>query len=193
MLRTTAALAGNLRVSVPLMVRPPGAAAEGNLTAAVMTEVPLGPVDGGERARLAEIARRSRGLYSGTRTLASNFAMRAAGAVLPPPVHAWFARTVYGGAMFQAIVSNLPGPEASLSLVGAPMTAYPILPLAPGVPIAVGALSWSGVFRVGVATDPALIEDAEALAGAMRIVYDELAAGGSARLASPVAQRREVV
>ena len=47
-----------LRVAVPLMVRQPGTAAEGNLTAAVMTNVPLGPLP--EPERLAEVARRSR-------------------------------------------------------------------------------------------------------------------------------------
>jgi hypothetical protein len=180
---------GLLRVSVPLMVRPPDAAAEGNLTAAVMTEVPLGPIDGGEPARLAEIARRSGRLYTGTRTLAGNFAMRAAGALLPVPAHAWFARTVYGGFMFQAIVSNMPGPDVPLSLAGTPLAGvYPILPLAPRAPIAVGALGWDGVLSVGVATDPALIEDASVLAAAMTAVFEELRAGRSARFAPPVAQ-----
>jgi diacylglycerol O-acyltransferase len=178
---------GLLRVSVPLMVRPPGASAEGNLTAAVMTEVPLGPVDGGETARLTEIARRSGRLYTGTRTLAGNFAMRAVGAIFPVPGHAWFARTVYGGRLFQAIVSNMPGPDVPLSLAGAPLAGvYPILPLAPRAPLAVGALGWDGVLSVGVATDPALIADPAALAAAMTAVYDELRRGSSARLAPPL-------
>jgi diacylglycerol O-acyltransferase len=182
-----AAPRGLLRVAVPLMVRPPDAAAEGNLTAAVMTEVPLGPVTGGEVARLAEITRRSRRLYTGTRTLAGNFAMRAAGAVLPVPAHAWFARTVYGSFMFQAIVSNMPGPDVPLSLAGAPLAGvYPILPLAPRVPIAVGALGWDGVLSVGVVTDPALVDDVASLADAMKVVYDELHAGSSAGLAAPM-------
>jgi len=177
---------GLLRVAVPLMVRPPGAAAEGNLTAAVMTEVPLGPVDGGEPARLAEVARRSRRLYTGTRMLASNFAMRAAGVVLPVPGHAWFARTVYGGRTFQAIVSNMPGPDVPLSLAGVPLAGvYPILPLAPSAPIAVGALGWDGVLSVSLATDPALVADVASLADAMKVVYDELHTGGSVPVASP--------
>jgi diacylglycerol O-acyltransferase len=178
---------GLLRVSVPLMVRPPDAAAEGTLTAAVLVEVPLGPVAGDEVARLAEISRRSRRLYTGTRTLASNFAMRAVGALLPVPAHAWFARTVYGSLMFQAIVSNMPGPDVPLSLAGAPLAGvYPILPLAPRAPIAVGALGWDGVLSVGVVTDPALIDDVASLADAMKVIYDELSAGSSAGLAAPL-------
>jgi hypothetical protein len=178
---------GLLRVSVPLMVRPPGAAAEGNLTAAVMTEVPLGPVPDGEKGRLAEVTRRSGRLYTGTRTLASNFAMRAVGAILPVPGHAWFARTVYGHRMFQAIVSNMPGPDVPLHLAGPPLAGvYPILPLAPKVPIAVGALGWDGVLSVGVAVDPALIPEAARLADAMKVIYWELGGESSAHPAPAV-------
>jgi hypothetical protein len=37
---------------------------------------------------------------------------------------------------------------------------YPILPLAPGTPLSVGALSWGGVLGIGLATDPELIDAA---------------------------------
>jgi hypothetical protein len=182
---------GLLRVAVPLMVRPPGATAEGNLTAAVMTDLPLGPIAGGEPARLAEIARRSRTLHTGTRALASNFVMRRVGGALPVPAHAWFARTVYGGRFFQAIVSNMPGPAERLSLAGAPLAGvYPILPLAPRAPLAVGALGWDGVLSVGIVVDPALTGDVQAFADAMKVVYDDLLQGGSPGLPAPVLQDR---
>ena len=162
-----------LRVAVPLMVRQPGAAAEGNLTAAVMTNVPLGPL--AEPERLAEVARRSRVLHTGTRALASTFVMRRVGGLMPVPVHAWFARTVYGGAFFQAIVSNMPGPRYPLSLAGARLIGvYPILPLAPRAPLAVGALSWDGALFVGICVDPALVPDAPALAAAVGAAFAEL-------------------
>jgi hypothetical protein len=162
-----------LRVSVPLMVRQPGAAAEGNLTAGVMTNVPLGPL--AEPERLAEVARRSRVLHTGTRALASTFVMRRVGGLMPVPVHAWFARTVYGGAFFQAIVSNMPGPQAPLSLAGPPLAGvFPILPLAPRAPLAVGALGWDGALCVGICVDPALVSDAAALAAAVGAAFAEL-------------------
>jgi hypothetical protein len=162
-----------LRVAVPLMVRRPGAAAEGNLTAAVMTNVPLGPLP--EPERLAEVARRSRVLHTGTRALASTFVMRRVGGLMPVPVHAWFARTVYGGAFFQAIVSNMPGPRYPLSLAGARLVGvYPILPLAPRAPLAVGALSWDGALFLGICVDPALVPDAAALAAAVGAAFAEL-------------------
>jgi hypothetical protein len=177
-----------LRVSVPLMVRRPGAAAEGNLTAAVMTNVPLGPL--AEPERLAEVAGRSRVLHTGTRALASTFVMRRVGGLMPVPVHAWFARTVYGGAFFQAIVSNMPGPQYPLSLAGARLVGvYPILPLAPRAPLAVGALSWDGALFVGICVDPALVPDAAALAAAVGAAFAELSRStGGAH--APTAPRR---
>ena len=61
---------------------------------------------------------------------------------------------------------------------GAPVVhAFPLLPLAPGVPLAVGSLGWNGTFCVGISADPALVPEAEAFGRALRAVVDELAAG----------------
>jgi len=162
-----------LRVAVPLMVREPGSSAEGNLTAAVMMDLPLGPL--AEPERLAEVAAHSRRLRTGTRALASRFVMRTVGQLLPPPLHAWFARTVYGARFFQAIVSNMPGSNRPMRMAGSDMAAvYPILPLAPGAPLVVGALGWDGTLFVGISADPALVADADALGATIRAVLDEL-------------------
>jgi hypothetical protein len=162
-----------LRVAVPLMVREPGSSAEGNLTAAVMMDLPLGPL--AEPERLAEVAAHSRRLRTGTRALASRFVMRTGGQLLPPPMHAWFARTVYGARFFQAIVSNMPGANRPMRMAGSDMAAvYPILPLAPGAPLVVGALGWDGTLFVGISADPALVADADILGAAIHGVLDEL-------------------
>jgi len=162
-----------LRVAVPLMVREPGSSAEGNLTAAVMMDLPLGPL--AEPERLAEVAAHSRRLRTGTRALASRFVMRTVGQLLPPPLHAWFARTVYGARFFQAIVSNMPGSNRPMRMAGSDMAAvYPILPLAPGAPLVVGALGWDGTLFVGISADPALVPDADALGATIGAVLDEL-------------------
>ena len=54
---------------------------------------------------------------------------------------------------------------------------YPILPLAPGAPLAVGALSWAGSLGIGVATDPASL-DARVLTTRMECTFGRLAKGG---------------
>ena len=60
----------------------------------------------------------------------------------------------------------------------------PILPLAPGVPLALGALSWHGTLGVGLATDPELL-DADLLTGEMAAVLDEFATGAVQSGAGP--------
>ena len=50
----------------------------------------------------------------------------------------------------------------------------PILPLAPGVPLALGALSWHGALGIGLATDPELL-DADLLTGEIAAVLAEFA------------------
>jgi WS/DGAT/MGAT family acyltransferase len=164
------------RVAVPLTMRAPGTSAEGNVTAAVMADLPVDARS--EPDRLADIAARRRRLHTGSRALAARFVMRRLGRLMPPPLHTMFARAVYGRRTFQAIVSNLPGPKTTLTMAGAVLTgAFPILPLAPGAPLAVGALSWEGRLHVGISADPVLLEEPAALAAAMREVLAELTAG----------------
>ncbi|MEX0427351.1 phosphatase PAP2 family protein [Nocardioides sp. DS6] len=160
-----AASAGRIRVAVPLMVREPGAAAEGNATAAVMVDVPLRADDTG--ALMDEIATVTARLRRPTRALASRWVMAHLLRIFPEPCVGWFARTVYGHRFFDGIVSNMPGPTQQLSMAGSDLVeVYPILPLAPGAPFVVGALSWDGVLGVGLATDPGLV-DARAVTTAM--------------------------
>jgi diacylglycerol O-acyltransferase / wax synthase len=162
-----------LRVAVPLMVREPGAAAEGNLTAAVMIDLPTGPL--AEAERLARIVAAGARLRTGTRAIASRFVMHSVGNLLPPPLHAAFARATYGRPFFHAIASNMPGVDQQLTLAGALMReVYPIIPLAPGAPLAAGVLGWHGSFSLSITLDPALTPDVGAFAAAFTAVLKEL-------------------
>jgi hypothetical protein len=156
---------GTLRVAVPLMVRAPGDAAEGNATAAVMVDVPVREAPTEEL--YDEISRRTARLRTPTRALASRWVMAHLLRLFPEPAVGWFARTVYGHRFFHGIVSNMPGPTDQLTLADVPMVeVYPVLPLAPAAPFVLGALSWNGVLGVGLATDPVLV-DADRVAAAM--------------------------
>ena len=129
-----------VRVQVPVTMRVPGAHPDGNATGAVMIELPLDRMP--ESDRLAEIGRRGLRLRTGTRALGSRFVIGVVCEMLPAPVLSRFARTVYRHRFFQAIMSNMPGPVGTYRLAGAPITeVYPIVPLAPRVPLAVGSLS----------------------------------------------------
>lgn len=156
---------GSLEVSVPLLVRAPTAAPQGNATAAIILDVPAREAFD---ELLEEVTRRSRRLRRPTRAAASRFVMASGLRLLPEPAAAWFARTVYGARFLHLVASNLPGPSQDLTILGRdPTGVYPILPLAPGTPLALGALSWGRDFGIGLATDPVML-DAQAVADALR-------------------------
>ncbi|WP_176611840.1 phosphatase PAP2 family protein [Actinomadura sp. WMMB 499] len=171
----------SLRAAVPVTLRapaPPGrgrTAVPGNLTAALRLDVPVDrrPL----RDRLAVVHRSAERRRASGRAVASTAVLRLLGA-LPPPLHARAARAVYRDRFFGAIVSNMPGPDVPMSLAGAPLgDVHPILPLADGVPLAVGALSWNGSLHVAVTAEPRLLPEADGFAAGLARAFDELSAG----------------
>jgi diacylglycerol O-acyltransferase / wax synthase len=166
-------LPSKLLVSVPLMAAEPRAGFGGNVTAAVMVEVPLGDMP--ESERLAAVAKAGARLRTGTRVIASRFVMHTVANLMPPIFHRWFARSVYGGRFFNGIASNMPGATWQVSFADFPLiTAFPIIPLAPGTPFVVGVLGWHGSFSMSVATDPAFVDDVDLFLKEFRQVLDAL-------------------
>jgi hypothetical protein len=163
-------------------MRVPGAHIDGNASGAVMVELPLDRI--AESDRLAEIGRRGRRLDSGTRALGARFVVGVVCEMMPAPVLSKFARTVYGYRFFQAIMSNMPGTVGTYRLAGAPITeVYPVVPLAPHVPPAVGSLSWGATMFLGVSVDRALI-DADGFTAAFRATLADLLSAGVPSLRS---------
>ncbi|MGW6194632.1 WS/DGAT domain-containing protein [Kribbella sp. NPDC055110] len=123
---------------------------EGNATAATLIEVPVEgrPFD----ELLAEASARTDRVRRPTRAMASRFVMATGLRAAPEPFARWFAPAVYGPRFLHAVVSNIPGPTIPMTFAGVPLhTAYPILPLVPGTPLAMGAVSWNGLLGVGLA------------------------------------------
>ncbi len=150
--------ATTVRAMVPVTARlRAGAdpAGTGNRTAAVAVDLPVAP--GPVRARVAAVARaleqgRSRGQAEGSA------AVLAALGRLPRPVQRWFARLTYGGRFFHLVVSVLPGVRRPLHIGGGLVTeVVPVLPLAEGVGVAVGAIGWGRTLGLGVAVDDAVL------------------------------------
>ena len=162
-----------LRASVPIMARQRSPSGSGNVTAAVMIDLPLSAMD--LDTRLAHIGRHSTRLLTAPRVLASRFVMTTVLGALPATLQRACARAAYGPAFLQAIVSNMPGPTVPMTLTDVPLEfVVPILPLAPGAPLAMGALSCNGVLGLGLATDPQYL-DADTLLAAMQQGLRELA------------------
>nr|WP_246241928.1 phosphatase PAP2 family protein [Flexivirga aerilata] len=149
---------GRLRVSVPMMLRAPGSGDDdGNLTAAVLLDTPARGASIDELRD--EVCRKAAPLRSPTRALASRWVMASALRAVPRTGRRAFARNVYGPKYFQAIVSNMPGPDRPFTMAGLPVgRVLPILPPAPGIPLTVGALSWDGHLGITVVTDAAVLD-----------------------------------
>jgi hypothetical protein len=149
------------------MVAPHATKRAGNATAAVMMDLPLTAMPAADL--LAHIGNQSSRLLTPARFMGARFVMSTVAGALPAPWQRWFARSVYGPGFLQAIVTNMAGPPVEMSIAGiALQEVTPILPLAPGAPLALGALSWAGRLGIGLAADPQYL-DASALATAMTV------------------------
>ena len=85
------------------------------------------------------------------------------------------ARWLYRSAWFDLIVSVIPGPRTARYLVDSRVEqAYAVLPLAQGVGLAVGAMSWDDVLTVTVTYDPVLLPDGERLAALLAPVLEAM-------------------
>ena len=167
-----------LRAAVPLTLRPPAppghgrSAVAGNRTAALRLDVPVGPLPA--RDRLLAVHRSAEHRRRSGRGLASTAVLRGMG-LFPVPMQAWAARGTYRARFFGAIVSNMPGPSVEMSFAGVPLReVYPLLPLADGVPLGVGALSWSGRLYLSITAEPHLMPEARDFDIRLRQAFERL-------------------
>ena len=93
---------------------------------------------------------------------------------------------------FQAVVSNVPGPDQPLFLLGRRLlAAHPAVPLAEGHAVSIGVLSYHGRLHVGVYADRAAVSDADDLARGVASAFDALRLAGSERPDRPPPPWRE--
>jgi diacylglycerol O-acyltransferase / wax synthase len=102
---------------------------------------------------------------------ASAFVLRAMN-LLPAPLQRVIARTAFTSRRFSLIVSVFPGTRQSRRLLGAQVTeVFPVLALADGVGLALGAVTWGRSLSIGIMADPALIPEVGFLAAAIRDAF----------------------
>jgi diacylglycerol O-acyltransferase len=144
----------------------------GNRTAAVAIDLPVGPMPLAWRAVAvaAELNRQERA----HQPVAAQAVLRALGK-LPAPLHARLVRSIYRRRFFTLIASVLPGPRRAQYMRGARVVSvFPLLPLAEGVGLAVGFLTWADMVGVGVTTDSGLLPGADRFAEALRCAFFDL-------------------
>ncbi len=149
---------------VPVSVRRPNEDLElGNRVATILMKLPLGEVD--PRRRLERVNAEMSRLKASEQASAASLIIEATG-FAPPTIN-----RVLGGALarpltWNLVVSNVPGPQIPLYLLGRRITAiYPFVPLSPqGHALSIGVLSYDGGVNFGLVGDRDLLGDLDSLA-----------------------------
>ena len=165
-----------LRVMVPKTTRDArensATRAQGNHTVSVAVDLPVGSMS--PRRRVGEVAEVLEAAERRGQPSASGVVMAAVGA-LPNPLRGWVVRRIYQRRFFNAVVSAMPGPRRPPRLNGALIAGVlPVLSLADGVGLAVGAISWGERAGVVVTGDARLGDLSERVAERAGEAFDAL-------------------
>jgi WS/DGAT/MGAT family acyltransferase len=163
----------DLRVLVPVSMRTrQDRGTWGNQVSAVFCDLPVteeSPVERLRKVHEAMMVVKKSGSAVGAHTLSR------LGDFAPPQLLAQAARLQAVTRMFNLVVTNVPGPQFPLYLLGKRMLrCYPQVPLAAQQAVGIALLSYDGCIGVGLVGDADAARDLPALAEAMRPALDEL-------------------
>lgn len=155
---------GDLRAMVPVTERTRAAGATtaiGNRTAALPVLLPTAPMS--VARRLATVDAAFGAAASSARPTGSAAVLALLGR-LPWRLYARLGRRLYGARFLHLLVSVMPGRRRRIHVGGALVReVHPLLPLADGVGLAIGAMNWASTLGVGVTVDPDLVPDPDGL------------------------------
>jgi diacylglycerol O-acyltransferase len=166
-----------LKTMVPASVRPPGRAGElGNEVSALFVELPC---DDSEPARRL---RRLQRLMGERKEEGDHHVVGEALEALryvPRPLRRAGARLATGSPLaFNLTVSNIPGPDIPLYMLGCRLeAAYPVVPISERHGLSIGMTTIEGQACFGIYVDPAVVPEAESLDQNLHHSIDELLAG----------------
>jgi diacylglycerol O-acyltransferase len=183
-------LGPDLRVLVPVSVRAADAHGTfGNQVSAVFCPLPVANPNPLER--LKRVSEEMKVVKESGQAIGAQ-ALSKLGDFAPPTLMAQAARLQAVTRMFNLVVTNVPGPQFPLYLLGKKMLAcYPQVPLAAQQAVGIALLSYDGHIGVGLLGDADAAKDLASLASAMRAALEELkacaAAHAAAAQAAPIA------
>ena len=169
-----------LRAMVPVSVRSSEERGTlGNRVAAMWVPLPVGETDAARR--LLAIADETAIVKHSGQALGAQALTDMAG-FAPPTLLAQAARLQARQRIFNLVVTNVPGPQFPLYVLGRKLEViYPMVPLAENTAVGFAVVSYNGKLAFGLTADFDAIPDAELLARELRASLDELvdAAGGA--------------
>jgi diacylglycerol O-acyltransferase / wax synthase len=156
-----------LKAMVPVSVRADAErGALGNRVAAMWAPLPVGVEDA--EAVLAEVVEAMRGLKESGQAVGAQ-ALTSLADFAPPTIMSQAARLQSRQRFFNLVVTNVPGPQVPLYLLGRPMRAfYPVVPLAHNQALGIAIMSYDGRLAFGLLGDYDAMPDLEVLADDLR-------------------------
>jgi diacylglycerol O-acyltransferase / wax synthase len=172
-----------LKAMVPVSVRSDvERGALGNRVAAMMAPLPVWCQD--PVARLDIVRQELRGLKSGGQAVGAQVLSELT-AFAPPTIMDQAARLSARQRLFNLVVTNVPGPQFPLYLLGRRMLeTFPMVPLAKNQALGVALLSYDGSINFGLVGDYDRLWDLDDLARDVRESLEELAAAAGVELQS---------
>ena len=132
-----------------------------------MVRLPLAEAD--PRKRLERLRDETQRLKESDNARAASLLIEATGWA-PPTINRLLARGMARPLVFNLVVSNVPGPQQPLYLLGRQIKEiYPFVPLSPqNHALSIGMLSYNGRIFFGLAGDRDVVPDLDDLASALR-------------------------
>ena len=175
-----------LKAMVPVSVRADvERGALGNRVAAMWAPLPVGLTDPVERLR--QVRGSMEGVKESGQAVGAQVLTELSG-FAPPTIMAQAARLQARQRLFNLVVTNVPGPQFPLYVLGRQLSAvYPMVPLAENTALGIAIMSYNGQLNFGLVSDFDAVPDLEILADDLRGAMAELAACAGPR---PVASAR---
>ena len=164
-----------LRAMVPVATGPTAPSALGNHVTTVFVDLPLAA---GDLPELIPVIATEKLQRRGAHEAAGMAFLLEAAGWLPNPLHEALVRVVAGMQYANLVLSDVPGPDQGMYLLGNRITAcFPMIPLAPGIGLSIATVSMGGVMGVGIVADPGLVPEVSRLARTIqRVIPDHLRA-----------------
>ena len=159
-----------LKALVPVSVRAEGHDGDlGNQVEAIMAPLPVWCQD--PVARLDMVREAMKGLKDSGQAVGAQVLTELSG-YAPPTVMAQASRLMNRQRLFNVVVTNVPGPQFSLYLMGRrAVDPFPMVPLAKDQGLAVAIMSYDGRMNFGLVGDYDILHDIDDLA---RDLYDSI-------------------
>jgi diacylglycerol O-acyltransferase len=153
---------------VPVSIRRPDEKGElGNRISTIMVRLPLAEPD--PRQRLERLRDETKRLKESDNARAASLLIEATGWA-PPTINRLLSRGMARPLIFNLVVSNVPGPQQPLYLLGRQIKEiYPFVPLSPqNHALSIAMISYDGRVFFGLAGDRDVVPDLDELATALR-------------------------